>query len=127
MYTCRWLSLLFVAAVALCYRHFYPRKVMMRRRSRSLAATRGITQNRMTAPFLISTKDGERSIAYNLNHWMGLTIDGGGHYDDHGHVHTATIGPQFKLRRNTSLPSRRFWLAPRRFRRTARPTRPRSL
>src|ERR1700690_1093626 len=35
---------------------------------------------------------------YNLNHWAGLALDAGGHYQDGGKVHTVAAGPQFRLR-----------------------------
>jgi hypothetical protein len=41
---------------------------------------------------------------YNLNHWAGLALDAGGHYQDEGKVHTVTAGPQFKLRREHFTP-----------------------
>src|ERR1700687_4851786 len=41
---------------------------------------------------------------YNLNHWAGLAVDAGGHYQDEGSVHTVTAGPQFKLRREHFTP-----------------------
>jgi outer membrane protein OmpA-like peptidoglycan-associated protein len=41
---------------------------------------------------------------YNLNHWAGLALDAGGHYQDGGKVHTVTAGPQFRLRRGHFTP-----------------------
>ena len=37
-------------------------------------------------------------LTYNLNHWAGIAIDGGGHYNDFAKVHSLAIGPQIKFR-----------------------------
>ena len=43
-------------------------------------------------------------ITYNLNHWLGLAVDGSGHYKDSGSVYTAAGGPQVRLRRGHFTP-----------------------
>ena len=42
--------------------------------------------------------------AFNLTDWAGIAVDGNGHYNDFGHIHTITAGPQFKFRGNRLTP-----------------------
>ena len=42
--------------------------------------------------------------AFNMTHWAGIAVDGNGHYNDFGHIHTITAGPQFKLRGDRFTP-----------------------
>jgi hypothetical protein len=35
---------------------------------------------------------------YNLNHWAGIAVDAGGHYNDFGKSYLFGFGPQFRLR-----------------------------
>lgn len=54
------------------------------------------------SPFLPNIPDSNgwgAQLAFNLNHWAGIAIDGSGHYNNNfGNTYTATIGPQFKMR-----------------------------
>ena len=42
---------------------------------------------------------------YNVNNWVGLAVDGNGHYNDNfGDAHSLMFGPQFKLRTEHFVP-----------------------